>query len=409
MKLSTQPYKGARDFYPGDMRLQKWMFRRMRQVVERFGYEEYNAPLLEPLEIYAAKTGDEIVSEQTYQFEDRGGRKVVVRPEMTPSVSRMVASKRQELGYPLRLYNIGNRWRYERPQRGRLREFWQMDVDMFGVDDIEAEVEMITITDQLMKSFGATNDMYEIRVNSRKLLNKRIDESSVKTNSSNVIRILDKYEKLDRQGIIDMLKNEVNKPEWLLERLENDGPSSEVKDLITKLANRGIKVVPKETLARGFDYYTDIVFEVFDNNPENNRSMFGGGRYSGLVGLFGVEPIEAIGFAVGDVPLMNFLESNRLAPVLEPETDVYAIIIGDVMEEAQKVIAKLRDMNLNVAVDLSGRKLDKQIQTAFKKGIKYALFIGEQELKANKFKLKNLQSGAEELVTLDAVAEVINN
>src|ERR1700761_1728831 len=135
MALSTQPYKGARDFYPEDKRLQKYLFGVMRSVVERYGYEEYDAPILEPLDLYLAKTGDEIVNEQTYAFEDRGGRQVVIRPEMTPSVSRMVAGKRQELAYPTRWYNIGGRWRYERPQRGRYREFYQLDVDVFGIDN----------------------------------------------------------------------------------------------------------------------------------------------------------------------------------------------------------------------------------------------------------------------------------
>src|SRR6476619_3628775 len=141
MALSTQPYKGARDFYPEDKRIQKFMFSTIRETVEKFGYEEYDAPLVEPLELYLAKTGEEIVNEQTYAFEDRGGRKVAIRPEMTPSVSRMVAARRQELAYPLRWYSIPNLWRYERPQRGRLREHWQLNVDIFGVADTRAELE----------------------------------------------------------------------------------------------------------------------------------------------------------------------------------------------------------------------------------------------------------------------------
>src|SRR3954469_15493514 len=170
MALSTQPYKGARDFYPEDKRLQKYMFGIWRSVAERFGYEEYDAPILEPFEIYAAKTGDEIVDEQTYTFEDRGGRKVVIRPEMTPTVSRMVAGKRQELGYPLRWYSIPNLWRYERPQKGRLREHWQLNVDIFGVKDTFAELEVITLVDAVFKVFEATPQMYEIRLNHRGLV-----------------------------------------------------------------------------------------------------------------------------------------------------------------------------------------------------------------------------------------------
>src|ERR1700760_3739263 len=161
MALSTKPYKGARDFYPEDKRLQKYMFRIWRKVCERFGYEEYDAPILEPLEIYLAKTGEEIVNDQTYAFEDRGGRHVVVRPEMTPTVSRMVAGRRQELSYPLRWYSIPNLWRYERPQKGRLREHWQLNVDIFGVPGLAAEYEIITMVDAMFKAFNARPEMYE--------------------------------------------------------------------------------------------------------------------------------------------------------------------------------------------------------------------------------------------------------
>jgi len=171
MTLSTQPYKGARDFYPEDKRLQNYLFDVMKKVVESYGYEQYDAPILEPLELYLAKSSAEIVNDQTYAFEDRGGRKVVIRPEMTPTVSRLVAGRRQELSYPLRLYSIPNLWRYERPQRGRLREHYQLNVDLFGVSGLSAEHELIQIADKLMKTYGAKPNMYKIRVNSRKLIN----------------------------------------------------------------------------------------------------------------------------------------------------------------------------------------------------------------------------------------------
>jgi histidyl-tRNA synthetase len=145
MTLSTQPYKGARDFYPEDKRVQKFMFNTMRRVVESFGYQEYDAPIVEPIELYLSKTSEEIVQEQTYNFLDRGERHVTLRPEMTPTVSRMVAAKRQELAYPLRWYSIPNLWRYERPQHGRLREHWQLNVDIFGVAGIEADHEIILL------------------------------------------------------------------------------------------------------------------------------------------------------------------------------------------------------------------------------------------------------------------------
>src|SRR5690606_12098823 len=199
MTLSTQPYKGARDFYPEDKRLQKHLFSVWRRVAERFGYEEYDAPILESLELYLAKTGEEIVNEQTYTFTDRGDRRVAIRPEMTPTVSRMVAAKRQELAYPLRWYSIPNLWRYERPQRGRLREHWQLNVDIFGVEGIEADHEAIQVSDSIMRAFGAKRSMYTIKINSRKLMNAlfadylKLDD----TQSHTMAKLIDRMHKMD--------------------------------------------------------------------------------------------------------------------------------------------------------------------------------------------------------------------
>src|SRR4051812_49228308 len=204
MALSTQPYKGARDFYPEDKRLQKYMFSKWREVAERYGYEEYDAPILEPLEIYLAKTGDEIVNEQTYVFEDRGGRKVVIRPEMTPTVSRMVAARRQELGYPLRWYSIPNLWRYERPQKGRLREHWQYNVDIFGVEDTGAEAEVIALVDSVFKAFGASHEMYEIRLNHRGLIDYLlVDYLGLNEKDRHAIgKLIDRFHKMSRSDFI---------------------------------------------------------------------------------------------------------------------------------------------------------------------------------------------------------------
>src|SRR3954470_1236032 len=169
-QLSTQPYKGTRDFYPEDMRIRRWMFGKLRETVGHFGYQEYDGPMLEPFDLYAAKTGEEIVNQQLYWLIDRGERKMAGRPEMTPTMARMAAGKVSELAKPVRWFAIPNLWRYERPQRGRLREHWQLNVDVFGVAGTEAEYEMITVADEIFKSFGATRAMYTIKLNSRKLV-----------------------------------------------------------------------------------------------------------------------------------------------------------------------------------------------------------------------------------------------
>ena len=429
MALSKQPYKGARDFYPPDKRLQKYMFGVWREVCERFGYEEYDAPILEPIEIYKAKTGEEIVNEQTYVFEDRGKRQVVIRPEMTPTVSRMVAAQRQELAYPLRWYSIPNLWRYERPQRGRLREHWQLNVDLFGVEGTQAELEMIHMVDDMFKAFGAARDMYEIRLNSRKLVDDALSGYAglSKQEAHDVSKLIDKMHKLERGKFVAALDKaltpksrragaaekllallDVKNLKKLPAELAKNPSVSELEQILNMLSNAGIKNTRFDvTLMRGFDYYTDIVFEVFDKHPDNNRSMLGGGRYDGLVGLFGVRPVPTVGFGWGDVTLANFLELHRLLPDLKPETDVYAALIGDVYERAQETLVKLRQAGINVAVDLSGRKLGDQLKAADKKGVTNVLIIGEDELKTGKYKLKGLKSGKERKLDLKAVIKTL--
>jgi histidyl-tRNA synthetase len=408
MALSIQPYKGARDFYPEDKRVQKYMFAKIRQVVESYGYQEFDAPLIEPFEIYAAKSGDELVNEQLYSFEDRGGRKVAIRPEMTPSVSRMVAGRRQELAYPARLYSIPNLWRYERPQKGRLREHWQLNVDLFGIESAKGDAEIIQVADSIMKSLGATPDMYEIRINSRQMLDIKIQASGPKKEFSEIISFLDKKNKMPQDEFFNRLSEYVNDvaamKEWLSSADVGDmgGEIFKFKESLQTVGITNILVDP--SLTRGFDYYTDIVFEVFDKDPENNRSMFGGGRYDGLVAQFGVEPLPTVGFGMGDVTLLNFLQTHNLLPELKPETSVTAILIGDVYEAAQAPINQLRAKGINVAVDSSGRKIDSQIKNAVKSGVRYALFIGESELGSGRFKLRDLAQGSEEELDLDQAA-----
>lgn len=429
MALSTQPYKGARDFYPEDRRLQKYMFSRMREVAERFGYEEYDAPILEPTELYLAKGNQEIIDQETYTFTDRGGRTVTIRTEMTPSVSRMVAAKRQELAYPLRWYSFPNLWRYERPQRGRLREFWQPNFDLFGMEGVEADHEIIMLADQVMQSFGARRDMYKIQINNRKLVNELFGSylGLDNTQRDTLIRLVDRMKKMEEAEFIaqaDAILTSTQREKGVLDSLLRALKARRIEDLpsgfesmpsVLRLRqlmdmlneSRVSNAVFDITLMRGFDYYTDMVFEVFDNAPENNRAMYGGGRYDGLIGLFGVEPVPTVGFAMGDVPLLNFLESHGLVPKLHTETDAYVVLIGDnIYEKAQHTLMQLRKMGLNIAVDMTGRKLDKQIKTAVKKGIHYAIFIGEAEIASEQFKLRNLVDGTEETHGLQRIVTI---
>jgi histidyl-tRNA synthetase len=429
MKLSTKPYKGARDFYPEDKRLQKYLFSIWRTVVERYGYEEYDAPIIEPIEIYLAKSGEEIVNEQTYEFIDRGKRQVVIRPEMTPTVSRMVADKRQELAYPLRWYSIPNLWRYERPQNGRLREHWQLNVDVFGIKDVNAEIELLTLVDSIFKEFKASSDMYEIKLNHRGLTNYILKEylGLEQAEMHKITKLVDRMNKMSKPDFIsalDEILSSKQKEEGITEKLmsilskdkiaelpeavKKNESYKELVQVISELKDLDITNVKYDpSIMRGFDYYSGLVFEVTDNDPDNNRAMLGGGRYDGLVGLFGVSPVPTVGFGWGDVTLINFLKGHHLLDKLEPETEIYVALIADVASKSSKVVQDLRRHGINVAVDYSGRKLGDQLKTADKKGISRVLIIGEEELKTNKFKLKDLNSAIEEELSLEDLIKVL--
>jgi histidyl-tRNA synthetase len=424
--LSPQPYKGTRDYYPEQKRLQNYIFDTWKRVVERFGYEEYGAPILENIEIYAAKSGQELVNEQTYAFTDRGGRTVAIRPEMTPTISRMVAARRQELAYPARLYSIANFMRYERPQRGREREFWQLNVDMFGVDTLAADVEIISIADAILKEFGAKKGDYVLRINNRKFVHYMMAEylGLDAVAAHQMIKLFDRRNKIDQQAFeeqaLEILGSEqagdlekinqiiaAQSIEQLPEALQHVSAIEEIKTLFDGLKKAGVDgAIFDATLMRGLDYYTGTVFEAFDTHPDNNRSLFGGGRYDGLVGLFGAEPISAVGMAPGNTMIENFLEVHGLLPQNTSKTDVYVVVVSDeALDDARGIAAELRSSGINVEVDITGRKLDKQIKTAVKKGIDYLLFVGPQDVATGEYSLKRVENEQDEKLTVEQIAE----
>jgi histidyl-tRNA synthetase len=343
----------------------------------------------------------------------------------------MVAAKRQELAYPLRWYSIPNLWRYERPQRGRLREHWQLNVDIFGVAGVQAEHEIILVVDQIMKTFGARRDMYTIKLNSRKFIDFVMHQylGLDEVQAYSMSKLIDRMHKIDHAEFLvaaDALCSPSQRQAGAVEKLlavlhtkrfdalpaelKQQPAILELQNMLVMLDESGVTNAEFDaTLMRGFDYYTDIVFEVFDNHPENNRSMMGGGRYDGLVGLFGVEPVPTVGFGWGDVTLQNFLELHDLLPSLQPETDAYVVLIGNVAERAQRIIASFRDMGLNVAADITGRKIDRQIRTADKKGIHYIVTIGEKELADEQYALKNLQTGVEERHSAARIVSIVKD
>jgi len=428
--LSTQSYKGTRDYYPEDKRVQNYIFHTWRRVAENFGYEEYGAPLLEPLELFTAKSGQELAGEQTYVFRDRGDRVVTIRPEMTPSISRMVAARRQEMAMPARLYSIANFMRYERPQRGREREFWQMNVDIFGVDNLRAEAEIITMANRSLTAFGASEDMFTIKVNNRKLIDFMMTNylQLDVIQSQLMMKLFDRKDKIAaeefREQAMEIFGEEkatdglvklssllsARTMEELPETIRSSSALEEIQEIFTYLEQSNVHNVQFDvTLMRGLDYYTGTVFEVFDTHPDNRRALFGGGRYDGLVGLFGVEPLPTIGMGLGATTVQQFLEVHDLLPPLPSTTELYMIVLGDVQTKAGQLADSLREEGVNVEVDITGRKLDKQIKTAVKKSIPYIVFIGDEEITSGVYPLKDTTTSEEQKVDFSRMVTLVKD
>jgi len=428
--LSSQPYKGTRDYYPEQKRVQNYIFATWHRVSQRFGYEEYGAPLLEPLEVYAAKSGQELAGEQTYTFIDRGNRTVAIRPEMTPSISRMVAARRQEMAYPARLYSIANFMRYERPQRGREREFWQLNTDIFGVEGALPEAEIIAMGAEMLKAFGATDDMFTIKINNRKVINFMMAQylGLDAIQAQLMIKLFDRKNKISNEDFRDQaieIFGEQTAPAGLAKisallsaknmselpvEIRDNSAVKEVQELFTLLERAGVKNATFDiTLMRGLDYYTGTVFEVFDNHPDNNRSLFGGGRYDGLVGLFGAEPISAVGMAPGLTMTELFLETHKLLPELSSTTEVYVVVLGDTLKGATKLAADLRSEGVNTELDITGRKLDKQIKTAIKKHIPFMVFVGDDEIAKEIYSFKDTASTEEQKLSFERIVSTVKD
>lgn len=404
-RLSTDSYKGVRDFYPEEQALLNYLFATMRATAERFGYAEYHASILEPAELYKSKgaENEEIVKEQTYTFVDRGGREVTLRPEMTPTVARMVAAKKREMGFPLRWYSIPNVFRYERPQRGRLREHWQFNVDIFGSKSPAADAEIISLSHALMIAFGATESDFEIRLGSRNFLDTVIAELNLSPEFAKRLRML-----LDRKNKIahEDYEREMTDLGIAIERLSPEKIPPDVEEVLAILTTVGITNAKFDpSIVRGFDYYTGIVFEVFDTHPENNRAMFGGGRYDGLTKLFDSDELPAVGMAAGDVTFTDFLTVRGLLPEYAPHTKVYvAVTKPEYVSEALRLADELRKHNIATAIDFGEKRIGDQIKTATKHKIPYVTVLGEDEIASGTLTIKDLQTGEEKLLTRGEVS-----
>ncbi|QQG38356.1 MAG: histidine--tRNA ligase [Candidatus Kaiserbacteria bacterium] len=407
-KLSTESYKGVRDFYPEDQFLQRYIFEHMERVCELFGYEEYNASVLEPSELYRSKTSEEIVNEQTYTFRDRGEREVTLRPEMTPTFARMVAARSREIPLPARWYTIANVFRYERPQRGRLREHWQLNADIVGVNSVEADAEVIAIAHGILRSLGAEERDFEIRVSDRRILDTIYDATGIDASlRAETTRLLDRRAKHENfeKALSDVLGAKTALS--LIDQLDRTTSTAYLEELRRQLEYMGVHNMIVDTkITRGFDYYTGMVFEVYDTDESNRRSMFGGGRYDNLLSLFGGGSIPAVGFAMGDVTARDFLETHNLMPAYAPATELMiAIVDEDATSHAVKLAQDLRREDVTVALNFSGKRIGDQIRQGDKMKIPFVLAVGSKERESGRYTVKNLATGNEITLPADRIAE----
>ncbi len=398
--LSTDSYKGVRDFYPKDAAIQQYIFDTWARTAESFGYERYDASLLELSDLYKAKgaANEEMVNEQTYTFTDRGDREVTLRPEMTPTVARMVAGKHRELSFPLRWYSIPNLFRYERMQKGRLREHWQLNCDIFGTTDYTADVEVIALAYQCLIDFGAKPEMFEIQINDRAMMTRLYRALGIQDEMIPAItRLNDRRDKIDAQAYRTELKAIVGEGIMVEKIIMMLDHSDEQTDVVIGLAELGItNVVFNKSLARGFDYYTGTIFEFKDVSGENNRSLLGGGRYDNLTSMFGGEAIPGIGFGFGDVTMRDFLETHKLLPANITATGAAVAVIPTDTEHnlaAQKIAKQIRDGGISVSTDIGTKKVGKKISDAADDGSVYIIVVGEDEVSSGNFILKNLKTG----------------
>lgn len=421
-KLSTESYKGVRDFYPEDQDIQNYIFKTMREVVESWGYIEYSSSVLEPLELYKSKSSEEIINEQIYSFKDRGGRDVALRPEMTPSVARMIAGKIQELASPIRWYSIPNIFRYEKPQRGRLREHWQLNVDMFGVSNHFSDAEVISVASNLMKKFGAKDSDFEIKINSRTLLDDVFKKIKIDDDKRQfVYRLLDKKDKMNddtfRKSLITLVGEESAKDlletlyfgEGLLTMMADSHSAKHLNQVMQTLRSSGVSnLVFTPTLTRGFDYYTGVVFEVFDTNEANPRSLFGGGRYDNLISAFVSQSVPAFGFGMGDVTIRDFILTHNLMPKLAPTTNLHICIAPETsVEEVYKIAGNLREKGLNVSIDIRGKKLKDQLESLDKRKVPFVMTVGSEEITSNIFTVRNTETREEQKGSLEEIAKMV--
>ena len=406
--IDLQPVKGTRDFFPDEMRLRNWLFEVWRNVSEQAGFEEYDTCVLEHEELYVRKTGDEI-SKQLYSFEDKGGRRLSLRPEMTPSLARLVLQQEKSLSFPIKWFSMPQCFRYERMTKGRRREHFQWNADIIGQHEVVAEAEILMLLISACESMGLSTNDFRVFINDRRILNAILSQINVpQVLHSEVMVIMDKRDKIPPEALSKMLEEmrmttkqvgQLNEYlsksdlEELRENLKNTEGIEELQHLMKLMETAGYKNYLQFdiSIVRGLSYYTGAVFEV--NSPEKqHRAICGGGRYDSLLSTYGGETVPAVGFGFGDVVVLDVLKELERFPELPRKLD-YTIIpfANEQIGTALKIAAELRLQGSTVDCNFSMKKMKKMMQQAHESGAAKAILLFPDELSDDKVVIRDMQ------------------
>jgi histidyl-tRNA synthetase len=404
MKNIIQSVKGTRDFYPSQKSINSWLYRLIREVSEAFGYQEYDGPFLESIDLYAAKSGDELVKEQSFVFPDKNDNLIALRPELTPSLVRMIAQKQKQLYYPLRWWSYGPFWRYESPQKGRGREFFQWNADLIGVDSPEADAEMAALMAVLFQKLGLQPNQVKVYVNNRRLMETELQGIGIPSNlKSNVFKLIDRREKLDQKSWesyayeLGLDKGQFSGIQDLLDNLDLWKKSPELTRFFPAVDSLGVSeyVEFAPRIIRGLDYYTGTVFEAQAISSDVRRSVSGGGRYDNLMADVGGDPLPGVGFAMGDMVITVILDELGLLPD-DRDNSPAQVMVTVFSEETQlasyQLGAELRKSGLSVYSYPTPEKLGKQFKHADRIGARFVLVLGPDEITNDEVALKDLSS-----------------
>ncbi|WP_323190872.1 histidine--tRNA ligase [Halostella sp. PRR32] len=414
--------KGFRDFYPGEMSARRETIDTLEETASRYGFREVGTPALEGTQMYVDKSGEEIV-EELYAFEDRGGREVAMTPELTPTVARMVVQKQQELSKPIKWVSTRPFWRYEEPQQGRFREFYQTNVDIFGSSDPAADAEILAWAADALTGLGLTGEHFEFRVSHRDILGGLLESFDADVDTEAAIRAVDKSDKIEKaeyHGLLtdaglsydqaeqfdDLLAVDADDLDELITFADTDRVEAAVtnlQDVLAAAEDFGVReycTLSLET-ARGLDYYTGVVFECFDSTGEVSRSIFGGGRYDDLIESFGGQPTPAVGVAPGHATLSLLCQRAGVWPEEELSTDYYVLQVGDTRPVAARVARDLRERGHVVESDVAGRSFGAQLDYADSINAETVVIVGEQDLENDELTIKDMESGDQTQVPVD--------